>query len=144
MDTSPPFPQDNRAYRFPVSVKGVLVHADRVVLLYNERQEWELPGGKLELGETPEACVVREVAEELGVQVRLGPILDSWVYHIAPGVDVLIVTYGCYPTSVDTLAHSAEHKALGQFTLQEVQTLPMPDGYKKSIAAWMARVASTA
>jgi 8-oxo-dGTP pyrophosphatase MutT (NUDIX family) len=33
---------------FPVSIKGVLVEAGRVVLLENERDEWELPGGRLE------------------------------------------------------------------------------------------------
>ena len=34
--------------RFPVSVKGVLLEGDRVVLLLNERNEWELPGGRLD------------------------------------------------------------------------------------------------
>ena len=43
---------------FPVSVKGVTVRAGKV-LLENERAEWELPGGKLELGEDPAGCVVR-------------------------------------------------------------------------------------
>jgi 8-oxo-dGTP pyrophosphatase MutT (NUDIX family) len=37
---------------FPVSVKGVAVQDGRVLLLENEWVEWELPGGKLELGET--------------------------------------------------------------------------------------------
>jgi ADP-ribose pyrophosphatase YjhB (NUDIX family) len=51
---------------FPVSIKGVLVEAGRVVLLENERDEWELPGGRLEPGEAPETCLVREFGEELG------------------------------------------------------------------------------
>jgi 8-oxo-dGTP pyrophosphatase MutT (NUDIX family) len=38
---------------FPVSIKGVLMDGDRVVLLENERREWELPGGRLEPGEAP-------------------------------------------------------------------------------------------
>jgi 8-oxo-dGTP pyrophosphatase MutT (NUDIX family) len=106
------------------------------VLLKNEREEWELPGGKLELGESPEDCVVREIREELELQVSPGPLLDSWVYHIATGVDVLIITYGCYPAPFASVTHSLEHKAVGLFTLQEVQALPMPEGYKKSIQAW--------
>jgi mutator protein MutT len=130
-------PQDNRAYRFPVSVKGVVLHAERVVLLKNERAEWELPGGKLEPGESPEGCVIREIHEELGVQVSTGLLLDSWIYHITAGVDVLIVTYGCYPAPFASVTHSPEHKAVGLFTLQEVQALPMPEGYKKSIQAWV-------
>jgi len=37
---------------YPVSVKGVLVRNDRVLLVHNERDEWELPGGRIEPGET--------------------------------------------------------------------------------------------
>lgn len=143
MRASTALPQDNQAYRFPVSVKGVVLHAERVVLLKNEREEWELPGGKLELGESPEGCVTREIYEELGLHVTTGPLLDSWVYHIAAGVDVLIVTYGCYPPPFATVTHSPEHQAVGLFTVREVQTLPMPDGYKKSIQAWAERLVSS-
>jgi hypothetical protein len=50
---------------------------------------------------------------------------------------VLIVTYGCYPASFASVTHSPEHKAVGLFTLREIQALPMPEGYKKSIHAWV-------
>src|SRR5215210_2615865 len=88
-------PGDNNAYRFPVSVKGVIVRDRKVILLRNERDEWELPGGKLELSESPEYCLAREIAEELQLVIEPQGIVDSWVYTIVPGVHVLVLTYGC-------------------------------------------------
>src|ERR1700721_179911 len=83
-------------HTFPVSVKGVAAQDGLVLLLENERDEWELPGGKLELGEDPQECVVREISEETGWQVSPGPILDCWQYRIRENCSVVIVTYGCH------------------------------------------------
>ena len=127
---------------FPVSVKGVVIRDGRVLLLRNERDEWELPGGKLELGEDPARCVAREITEEVGWAVTTGPILDAWQYHIRDDVDVLIVTYGCNADTDAGPVVSNEHKEVGLFTSDEVPTLRMPDGYKKSIAVWYAQTGS--
>ena len=78
---------------YPVSIKGVMLEAGRVVLLEIERGEWELPGGRLEPGDPPESCLAREFAEELGVEVAVKGILDSWVYEVVPQQRVVIVTY---------------------------------------------------
>jgi len=137
-----PFPSDNSAYRFPVSVKGVVLQQDLVLLLHNERDEWELPGGKLELGEEPVETVVRELREELGIEVEPGTLLDSWVYRIADGVDVLILTFGCYAKDFAHLAVSTEHKSLGRFPLDQIAGLSMPQGYKCSIAVWYSQANS--
>jgi len=110
------------------------------ILLENERAEWELPGGKLGLGEDPPDCVVREISEESGWQVTAGPLLDCWQYHIREGRDVVIVTYGCHVLSSTPPVVSAEHKQAGLLRLAEVQHLVMPDGYKRSITAWFARL----
>ena len=130
--------RDNEAFRFPVSVKGVVVRDGAVILLHNARDEWELPGGKLERGEDPASCVAREISEEVGWPVTTGPILDAWVYQIRPDLDVLIVTYGCHPGSAAAPVVSAEHTAAGMFRAGEVGALRMPEGYKRSIAAWYA------
>jgi 8-oxo-dGTP pyrophosphatase MutT (NUDIX family) len=108
----------------------------------HERGEWELPGGRLEIGETPEQCVAREIAEETGWAVTAGPILDAWLYHIAQaGRHVLIVTYACRldPGQEDlNPVLSAEHQRIGLFSPAEITSLVMPQGYKASIATWLA------
>lgn len=135
MDT----PSDGMAKRFPVSVKGVVIIDDRVVLLRNSRAEWELPGGKLDSGEQPEACCKREIAEELGLDVRVRPIVDCWVYTITPAVDVLIVSYGCVVGAGAAIRLSDEHCEFGLFTPDHLAELNLPDGYRRTIHSWLAR-----
>jgi ADP-ribose pyrophosphatase YjhB (NUDIX family) len=126
---------------FPVSIKGVVVRDGKVLLLRNEREEWELPGGRIELDETPEECVSREITEETQWKVTTGPILDTWMYYIdVAEKHVFIVTYGCYGDGTNEPVLSHEHKEIGLFAEHEVPTLNMPEGYKRSIAAWYDRL----
>jgi 8-oxo-dGTP pyrophosphatase MutT (NUDIX family) len=131
---------NDKPHRFPVSIKGVVIRDGRVLLLRNERDEWELPGGKLDLGEDPAVCVQREINEEVGWAVSPGPILDTWQYHIRDGVDVLIVTYGCRPITQTAPVVSHEHKEVGLFTESEAAVLQIPAGYLRSIATWYAQL----
>ncbi|MFE3191594.1 NUDIX domain-containing protein [Nocardia sp. NPDC059240] len=107
----------------------------------NEREEWELPGGRIEPDETPEECVAREITEETQWPVTTGPILDSWMYYINEvEKNVFIVTYGCYPDTDAEPVLSHEHKEVGLFAEDEIAGLNMPDGYKRSIMTWFAQL----
>jgi len=121
--------------RFPVSVKGVVFIGKRVVLLENERAEWELPGGRLERGEDPEDCLRREMREELSIGVEVERLLDCWRYEVLAGIEVVIVTFGCR-TADRQVALSSEHKAVGLFGVDEIAALAMPEGYRRSIREW--------
>lgn len=134
---------------WPVSVKAVVFDDERrVLLLENERGEWELPGGRLEIADqdtgeradtAPEAAVEREVLEETGWQVKASALIDggAWIYEPIPGRRVLIVTYGCTafgPYREPVASH--EHKRVGLHPIADVPALIMPDRYKKSIITW--------
>lgn len=126
-----------------ISIKGVLIEDGGVWLLENERAEWELPGGRPEIGEDPAQCLVREFAEELGATIAVGPIVDCWNYEVLPGRHVTIVTYRVTRTEAGELRISDEHSRLGWFALGELDRLNLPDGYRRSIraattpAAWL-------
>lgn len=125
------------APKFPVSVKAVVCHEGRVVLLKNERNEWELPGGRLEKGESPEQAVKREFEEELRAVIQTEALVDSWVYHVV-GKEVLIL---CYRAGLESdpqmLAVSDEHQDIGWFDPDDLKHVNLPDGYRRSI--WRAR-----
>ena len=98
----------------------VITAADRVVLgipsattmpgivLVKRRFEplagqWSLPGGALEVGETLKAGVAREVAEETGLSVEVGPVLDvfdrlTFDDHRRVQYHFVLIDYLCRPT----------------------------------------------
>jgi len=119
---------------YKVSIKAVLPAPDgRIVLLLNEREEWELPGGQIELGETPPECLAREIAEELGLQVAVEAApLDSYLFEVIPGRHVFIVTYRAQLTGPFLPRLSHEHR---RWALFAPQALPsnLPSGYRASI-----------
>jgi mutator protein MutT len=131
----PPEALDGARLSLPISIKGILWRADRVCLLHNERDEWELPGGKLEPGETPATCLVREMEEELGLRTTVGPLVAAWVYDISPDVAVFVVAYLCDATDDSEARVSGEHSELGWFSSVDLDGLSLPDGYRQAIIA---------
>jgi len=55
---------------------------------------WEFPGGKLEAGESHEACLQRELWEELGMEVRILKMAGSTI-HQFPNFKIELIAYHC-------------------------------------------------
>jgi mutator protein MutT len=98
-----------------VGVGAVIVIEGNVVLIRRRFEplagQWSLPGGAVELGETLEDTVVREMREEVGLDVEVGPVIEVFDrimldedrrvrYHY------VLVDYLCWPLGGDLMAGS--------------------------------------
>ena len=86
---------------------------------------WEFPGGKLEPDETPEAALIRELREELGVETQascLAPL--SFASHAYADFHLLMPLYACRKWSGP--ARAREGQALKWVGVRELRTYPMP------------------
>ncbi len=75
-----------------IQVTAALIERDGKILIARRNKDdplkdkWEFPGGKVEAGESPKACLMRELEEELGVVTAIGEFICSTKHeysHIA-------------------------------------------------------------
>lgn len=112
-----------------IEVVAAIIIKDKQVFAtqrgYGEWQGWwEFPGGKIELGETPETALIREIREELNAEITIGDLLQTidWDY---PTFHLTMHCYLCSLSS-DNL-HLNEHSDsawLTKETLATVKWLP--------------------
>jgi mutator protein MutT len=107
---------------------GIVLAASRVLVCRRRRGDrfedcWEFPGGKLDVGETPEACLHRELEEELGIRVRVIRNLPA-IRHDYGDFAVTL-----WPFLLDLAAGEPQAKAartLRWVDAAELDTLPFP------------------
>jgi 8-oxo-dGTP diphosphatase len=80
---------------------------------------WELPGGKVDHGETPEAALVRELAEELGCRVRV----DRWLTGEQPIRDAHVLRVALCALTADEPAPRVDHDRVRWVTADELDDL---------------------
>jgi len=116
-----------------------LVDVDHRVLLCRRPEGkamaglWEFPGGKLGPGETPEACLIRELREELGLDVAancLAPL--TFASHRYPEFHLLMPLYVCRVW--EGLPVAREGQALRWLRPRDMADLPMPPADRPLVA----------
>lgn len=125
--------------RILLVVACALVDADRRVLIAQRPEgktfagQWEFPGGKVEEGETPEAALIRELEEELGVSTKtacLAPL--TFASHAYESFHLLMPLYVC--RRWNGLPSAREHSALKWVRPQQLRDYPMPPADEPLIA----------
>jgi 8-oxo-dGTP diphosphatase len=82
--------------------------------------KWEFPGGKINVGESPEECLKRELLEELGIEATIGAPLTVSTYHY-PTFSVTLYPFICKMVSGEIVLH--EHAAMVWLSPEELQSL---------------------
>jgi len=123
----------------PLSIKAVVIEDNKIWLRKNEYDRWELPGGRPEKGEQPERAIVREIAEELGLEILADKIIDVYIWEKDFGSNpiICIVTFACSVVGrvadVEHMGEAGEAK-FEQFSAVEALSLAtLPDVYKRAI-----------
>jgi len=127
------------APRVVLVVAGALIDADGRVLICRRPEGkamaglWEFPGGKVEPGETPEAALIRELREELGLDVKTRCIAPlTFASHAYDDFHLLMPLYVC--RAWDGLVHPKEGQDTKWVRPAALADYPMPPADKPLVA----------
>ncbi|MDR7131684.1 8-oxo-dGTP diphosphatase [Algoriphagus sp. 4150] len=96
-----------------IPVSCAIIFSDRKVLCAQRSHTmslpglWEFPGGKIEVGESPEACLIREIKEELAISIRIGYAMTPHEHSYSEGQIIRLIPFVCSWESgnIDLLEH---------------------------------------
>ncbi len=99
--------------KFHITVKGIVIYRKKVLILKRQHPStdglgfWELPGGGLEYGETPQEALTRELKEETNLEIKIVKPVYTFT-AIRPAYQTVGIGFLCIPTN-DHVQISQEH-----------------------------------
>lgn len=121
----------NKNFKILLVAACALIDSDGRILLAQRPEGkalaglWEFPGGKVEPGETPEACLIREMEEELGITTKaacLAPL--TFASHTYDEFHLLMPLYVC--RRFEGIPEGREGQAIKWTFARNLRDFPMP------------------
>lgn len=130
-ETAPPIPHK-------LIGVGVIWNDEGQILIDRRRPQgllgglWEFPGGKIELNETIEDCIKREIKEELGIGIEVGEHLIT-IDHTYTHLRVTLTVHHCRYLTGDPVPIECDE--VRWVTLEEIDQFPFPKANTQIITA---------
>ena len=134
------------AERSSIDVTAGLVFRDGKLLITQRKPDahlgglWEFPGGKLEPGESFEAALIRELDEELAIEVEVGQLIEE-LTHAYPEKTVHLKFFKCHWLKNEPHPHDVH--ALAWITREQLADYEFPaadahllDRLRKDLSLW--------
>ncbi len=120
---------------FRITAKAVILVNGKVILLRKHTRKWDLPGGRLDVGEEIEICLAREVLEETGLDVNVGPLIECNLRRLQDTKrNVIVLAYLCtFNGTCSDIMLSTEHTEVRLFSDHEIDSLDMLTAYHKPV-----------
>jgi len=115
-----------------VAVKGIIIRAGKVLIVKRAKDDeigaetWECVGGKIEFGESLETALIREINEEVGLDVNVNKILYATTFKTNPQRQVVIITYLCESNDGEVIL-SPEHTDYQWVTKEQLKQFLHPN-----------------
>lgn len=124
---------------------GVLLQQDGALLLVQRGPKgtfpgaWNLPAGYCEADEPPPVTAARETAEETGLQVRVGPLVDVYYFDDDPRGNGLLLVYEAEAVGGELEGDGQEAVGVGFFPPKQLPEPLCGGGHDRAIEAWRTR-----
>lgn len=116
--------------KFGVATKGFIIKDGRMLIIYKTAKEAasdpdpnfrrDQPGGRIKFGEDPNSALLREIKEEVGLEVNVISPVNVW-YYVNNNFQLIGINFLCEWVSGEVLL-SEEHESYEWLTLDEIVT----------------------
>jgi 8-oxo-dGTP diphosphatase len=129
-----------------IAQKAIIVKENKVLLLRDPRMDeviWEIPGGRMNIEEEPRVAVAREIREELGIEIEVGPVLHMEQFIQGnEGKRAFVIVYECrMKDQMAQITMSPEEVSeIAWVSAEELPKYPLFPEYKRALDYYFANL----
>lgn len=129
---------------FRIAVRGLVMHQGKFLLVKRSKIArgefgfWELPGGGLDFGESPEDALKRELQEEVQMDIELIKPLGVWHYLRSENVQIIGFTFLCKANQPEVIL-SHEHLEYAWIDKSEINNYKIFPELKEEFEEWSSK-----